>query len=161
MASLAPGNGWFPQRTYGSPKAHNGKGVPRQPIGGSRNLYQIRHIGIPIQSSTAVGSGTGRISKILDLLEIEDLKAGRTATWMLAWTVFSAVLGLILWLGLMAAVVGGAVALGVLWTTAAVAVIAIHILTAILIILLGVRIGRNLLLSAEKSNQAADESEAP
>ena len=36
-----------------------------------------------------------------------------------------------------------------------------HYNPAILIILLGVRIGRNLLLSAEKSNQAADESEAP
>jgi hypothetical protein len=160
MASLAPGNGWFPHRAYGSREAQYGKAVRRQAIRTSRNVYELQHIGIPVISPTAVGAGRGRISKILDLLEIEALKAGRAASWMLAWGVFAAVLALILWLGLMAAIVGGAVALGVSWTTAAVAVVATHILAAIVIILLGVRIGRNLLLSAEKRSQAA-ESEAP
>jgi hypothetical protein len=160
MASLAPGNGWFPHRAYRSPKAHNGKGVPRQPIRASRNVYEIRHTGIPIKSSTALGSRRGIISKIVDLLVSESLKAGRTATWMLARGVFAAVLAVILWLGLMAAIVGGTAAFGVPWTTAAVAVVATHILAAILLILLGVRIGRNLLLSAERRNQAT-ENEAP
>jgi hypothetical protein len=161
MASLAPGNGWFPHRAYGSPQAYNGKAVPRQTIGTSRNVYEIRHIGIPVISRTAVGSGRWIISKTLNLLVIESLKTGHTATWMLAWGVFAAVLTLILWLGFMAAIVGSAIAFGVPWTTVAVAVVAIHILAAILIILLGVRIGRNLLLSAEKRNQVANESEAP
>ncbi len=113
MASLAPGNGWVPPRAYGSRETYYGKAVRRQPIRASSNEHEVRHVGIPVMSPIAVGSGRGRISKILDALVVEPLKAGHTATWLLAWGVFAAVLPLIIWLDFMTAIAGGAVALGV------------------------------------------------
>ena len=90
------------------------------------------------------GNAAGITSKILELLIVESLNAGRAATWVLLWTIFGAIFTFLVWLGLVGALVGAAIALGVPWMIAAVAVTAAHILAAVLIFLLCVRIGRRL-----------------
>jgi hypothetical protein len=88
------------------------------------------------------------------LLLIESLKVSRRAASMLAWGVVGVVLVVMMWVDCMAAFAGIAVAWGVPWITVAVAVTAIQILAAILIMRVGIRIGRNLRLSAANRSQA-------
>ena len=152
MASLAPGNGWFPHRSYGSLRANAGNAVRSQPVRASRNVPAVRFAGDPAISPAAAPSVRTTISAVLDLFLIEDLKTGRAASQMLTWGVVATVLAIFIWVGCMSAYVGGAVALDVPWTTLTVAMTAVHILAAILIVLLCVRHGRKLLESAKQLN---------
>ena len=143
MASLAPGNGWFPHR--GFPRNYNGRGARKQPVHGSGRIYELRRIGFPFiptaTASVAKGSGTSNIPNRLATTPIDD---SRAAASMLAWGMFAAVLGLIVWVGLMAAYAGGVVAMGVPWTTVAVAMAGVHVLLGILLMLFFARIGCTL-----------------
>ena len=158
MASLAPGNGWFPHRspnsTLGAPSARNGKVARRQSIRERRNASEVPPVGNPVITHAATGAVGGTISTKPDSPVSDPVNASRPATWAMAWGVLAAVVALLIWVGFMGAYVGGAVALGIPWTIVAVAMAAIHVLAAILIVLLCVRIGRNLLLSAAKRNQS-------
>ena len=155
MASRAPGNGWFPYRAHAAPQARNDNAVRRQALPAGRNVDEVRHSRIPLISPTAPGSGRAITSPLFDVLVMESLQAGRAAAWRFAWGVFAAVLALIIWVGLIAACAGVAVALGVPWTTLAAALTGIHVLFAILIILLWVRIGPPRLSSALTRKQTA------
>ena len=87
------------------------------------------------------------------MLVADSVKAGRTASWVLGWCLFSLVAASLIWLGLAGVLVAAALLHGVPWITVAVAAALIHGLGVTLAVLMSLRIGRGMLLSAEKRTQ--------
>lgn len=133
MASLAPGNGWLPPRTYCA----------------SENPF-VRTARSQATRPAAEEERKGILAKVFDLLVVEAVKAGSVAVWLLAGCVIAMVFALLIWLGVLGALVGSAVAIGISWATAAVALAIAHFVVAILVIAQCLKIGRKLLLSAER-----------
>ena len=151
MASLAPGNGWFPHRTPSS--RSNGYAERRLPLRAASNVYAF-----PGSSNTAANrwqaaSRSSVATRLAALLVADSVKAGRTASWVLGWCLFSLVAASLIWLGLAGVLVAAALLHGVPWITVAVAAALIHGLGVTLAVLMSLRIGRGMLLSAEKRTQ--------
>ena len=100
MASLAPGNGWFPHRTYSS--RNGGYAERRLPLKASDNVYAFpgtpKTLAMPNRWQAVSGSAVA--TKLAALLVADSIKAGRTARWVLGWFVFSLVVASLVWLGL-------------------------------------------------------------
>ena len=162
MASLAPGNGWFPRRQpygmRGSPNSRNDKVERRQTLRTSRNAVEVRRSGNAGILLAAAGSRHVQETTVkpVDLPASESVMTGKAATSMTAWDVLAAVLALLMWVGGMAAYAGGTLALGVPWTTLAVAMSAVQLLAAGLVVLLSFRVGRDPLPASERRSHAAD-----
>ena len=153
MASLAPGNGWFPHRTDASRRSASGP--HRQPGNTVSNVYPFP--GFPNALDTGrwkAASGSAVANRLATLLVAESMKSGRTAGWVLGWTAFGLVLASVMWLGLATVLIAAALLIGVPWMTVAVAATLTHALGATLAVLMGLRIGRSILQSIEKRNQA-------
>ena len=142
MASLAPGNGWFPHRRTVSHGNYSGSTTARRQAGqDGGNVYALRRFGV--FASLGKGGATGSVSSLPDLVAMNSSNDSRTAAAMLAWGVFAAVIALILWVGCIAAFAGGAVAMGVPWTTVAIALIAVHVLAGVLFLSFCSRVSRS------------------
>jgi len=154
MASLAPGNGWFPHRIHSS--RHNG-GAERQPVAVNGNVYAFPRTSAALASANRaqVAAGPAVATRLAALLLADSLKSGRTATWVLGWCFVTLVVAAVLWLSLAGALVAAALFYGVPWASVVLAATLIHALGAVLAVLMGRRIGRALLLSLEKRNQLA------
>jgi len=156
MASLAPGNGWFPRRAYSS--LRNGESVERRrPLNGASNVYSFP--GTPNTPAAAsrwhAARGSAVATRVAAVLLADSIRAGRTARWMLGWGLFGLVAASLAWLGFAGVLVAAALLYGVPWATVAVAATLIHALAATLAVLMGLRIGRRILHSAERRNQLA------
>lgn len=143
MASLAPGNGWFPHRTHGSAKSSH----KRQRTVVS-NVYAFP--AARWQPSDPRAARSAISSRLAALLVAESLKAGRTVNWVLGWCFFGIALASLVWLGLTGVLVAAALLNGIPWTTVAIAATLTHLLGLLLIVLVCRRIGGALLLSLEK-----------
>lgn len=115
MASLAPGNGWFPNRS------HDYRKFPVAARNGSAgNVYAFP----PIRPAA---------------------RNGRISTRVFGWWAFGLVLGTLAWLGVMAGLLAAAIVAGVPWVTAAAVFSAVHVLAACCATMVVVRIGRTLI----------------
>jgi hypothetical protein len=144
MASLAPGNGWFPHRTPGSSKSTHAE----RPRTASSNVYAFP--AARWQPSDRKASGSALANRLAALLMAESLKTGRTVNWVLGWCMFSAVLASLVWLGLAGVLVAAALLIGIPWMTVAIAATLTQLLGTMLVVLMCRRIGRGLLLSMDK-----------
>jgi len=148
MASLAPGNGWFPHRTPSS----RSNGYAERRLTAASNVYAFP--GTPNTLTAAnrwqAASRSSVATRLAALLVADSVKAGRTASWVLGWCLFSLVAASLVWLGLAGVLVAAALLHGVPWITVAVAATLIHALGATLAVLMAQRIGRRILLSAER-----------
>lgn len=143
MASLAPGNGWFPHRTHGSAKSsheHRRAAVS--------NVYAFP--AARWQPSDPTASRSALANRLAALLVAESLKAGRSVNWVLGWCLFGIALGSLVWLGVAGGLVAAALLIGIPWTTVAIAAALTHLLGSILVVLVCRRIGGALLRSLEK-----------
>lgn len=152
MASLAPGNGWFPHKA--NPSRHGGTPEYRLPLKSAGNVYAFP--GTPNALARAnrwrVAAEPAAATRLAALLVADSLKSGRTATWVLGWCLFTLVMATLVWLGLAGVLVAAALLYGVPWATVAVSATLVHVLGAALAVLMGRRIGRDLLVSLERRN---------
>ncbi len=127
MASLAPGNGWYPNRSYPVLRPTY---APRR---GYANVY-------------AFPRARNSVPSVADPhpAEVTKLQRGETSP-ALRWPVATFLLGALAWLGLVAALGAAALGLGVPLLTAVAVLAATHLLAATLALLIGVRVGRKLL----------------
>ena len=153
MSSLAPGNGWFPRRTPSS--RYGGSAERRLSLEAAGNVYAFPGTSNTLATANRwqAASGSAIATRLAALLVADSIKAGRTATWVLGWSVFTLVLASLVWLGLASLLVAVALLNGVPWITVAAATTLIHMLGAALVVLMGLRIGRSMLHSAEKRTQ--------
>jgi positive regulator of sigma E activity len=151
MASLAPGNGWYPRRT---PPSRRGVIAERRPAVAG-NVYAFPGTSNPftLANQWQAASGSAVATRLAALLVADSIKAGRTVSWVLGWCVFGLVAGSLVWLGLTSVLVSTALLYGVPWITVAAAATLIHMLGAALVVMMGLRIGRRTLLSVEKRNR--------
>ena len=139
MASLAPGNGWFPHRAY---DARRSVYVPSKPTSAGDNVYLFPPTrAAPMRANPPHGP----LARLLAATILEYTRAGRSAAWVIAWCLFGIALASMAWLALVGALLATALAMGVAWTTAVVALGAAHVLAATLAGLVGVRLGRTLI----------------
>ncbi len=143
MASLAPGNGWFPQRTHGSAKSSHER--PRTAVS---NVYAFP--AARWQPSDPGAARSALAGRLAALLVAESLKAGRSVNWVLGWCLFGIAVGSLVWLGVAGVLVAAAHLIGIPWTTVAIAATLTHLLGTLLVVLVCRRIGGALLLSLEK-----------
>lgn len=143
MASLAPGNGWFPHRTHGSAKSSHER--PRTEVS---NIYAFPAARWQPSDPRALRSALA--SRLAALLMAESLKAGRTVNWVLGWCLFGIALGSLVWLGVAGVLVAAALLIGIPWTTVTIVATLTHLLGTLLVVLVCRRIGGTLLLSLEK-----------
>jgi hypothetical protein len=146
MASLAPGNGWFPHRTHGS-----GKNSHEQRRTAASNVYAFPSA--RWQPSSPRASRPALADRLGTLLMAESLRAGRTVNWVLGWCLFGIAVASLVWLGLAGVLVAAALLIGIPWSTVAIAATLTHLLGSILVVLVCRRIGRALLLSLEKGRR--------
>jgi hypothetical protein len=146
MASLAPGNGWFPHRTHGSAK--NSHEHRRTAVS---NVYAFP--AARWQSSNPGTSRSALAGRLATLLVAESLRAGRTVNWVLGWCLFGIALASLVWLGLAGVLVAAALLIGIPWSTVAIAATLTHLLGSILVVLVCRRIGKALLLSLDKGRR--------
>ena len=139
MASLAPGNGWFPNRN--PERSHE----PRQKLAriaasGESNVYEFPppRLGSPVRPEASRGFVGGALASLL----AQSSRNGRSTSWFVGWCVFGLALASLAWFTLIGALFAAALIFGVPWVTAALAFGAAHALAAAL---LGVRISRTLL----------------
>ena len=151
MASLAPGNGWFPRRTVSS--RHGVSAERRLPAAGNVYAFPGTSNTFAAANRWQAGSGSAVATRLAALLVADSIKAGRSASWVLGWCLFSLVVASLVWLGLAGVLVAAALLHGVPWITVVVAAALIHALGAILVVMIGLRIGRRMLLSVEKRNE--------
>jgi hypothetical protein len=148
MASLAPGNGWFPHQA----SRQSGPAQHPAPLQATGNVYAF-----PSSRSFAnrgqAAPGPATAARLATLLLADSIKSGRTATWVFGWCLFTLVAATLVWLGLAGVLVAAALFYGVPWATVAVAATLIHALGAALAVLIARRIGRALLLSLETRNR--------
>ncbi len=140
MASLAPGNGWFPQRTYDARRSVYA--VRKLATNPEDNVYEFPSVGPAVAPQTQAGGSV--IGKAAAFLVAEAAHAGRSGAWVLAWCIFALALTPIVWLGLVGALFAAAITFGVPWTTAAIAVGTAHLLAAALAVLVISRIGKSI-----------------
>ncbi len=149
MASLAPGNGWFPNRNpERSQDARRGSPVIRNAATAESNVYAIR----PARTSPATPPESERsfVSGALSPLLANSVRSGRSASWIIGWCVFGLALASMAWVTMIGALFAAAITFGVPWMTAAVAFGAAHVLAAALAALVGVRVSRTLLPSQDR-----------
>ena len=140
MASLAPGNGWFPQRAYDARRSvYAVRKLATNPGG---KVYEFPPVGPG--ATPRARAGVSVIGKIAALLAAEATHAGRGAAWALTWCIFALALSSMVWLALVGGLFAAALTIGVPWTAAAIAVGATHLLAAALAILVAVRIGKRI-----------------
>lgn len=154
MASLAPGNGWFPHRAH--PSRSSGHAERRSPMKTASNVYAFPGTPNPLTARQAA-SGSAVATRLAALLVANSIRAGRTAGWVLGWCLFGLVLASLVWLGLAGVLIAAALLYGVPWVTVAVAATLTHILGAGLAVLMGLRIARGILLAGEKRSQLSQE----
>ena len=146
MASLAPGNGWFPHR---SPASRHSVAAERR-LTAASNVYAFPGTSNTAANRWQAASRSAVATRLAALLVADSIKAGRSASWVLGWCLFSLVVASLVWLGLAGVLVAAALLHGVPWITVAAAATLIHGLGVTLAVLMGLRIGRGMLLSAEK-----------
>jgi hypothetical protein len=149
MASLAPGNGWFPSQ---SSESRRQAGVARKAIAGPGNVYPFPPARPAARLRMTAVDHRGPISRAAASVLLESTRRGRSSTWLLGWSAFGLVLATLAWLGLAGALFAAAIVAGVPWITAAGAFAAAHVLAATVATLVCVRVARNL-LKAEKLQQ--------
>lgn len=148
MASLAPGNGWFPRRPPASRTSGN---ADRRGLPAASNVYAFpERPGIAAAPRWDNASNAALATRLATLLVAESIKAGRTGGWVLGWCVFAIAMASLAWLGLAGALVAAALAIGVPWMTVAIAAAITHTLGIALWAILGVRFGRKAVASMER-----------
>ncbi len=110
----------------------------------------MRAKGIVEELTGAFASARGMLSNVLDLFTLEARRAGLTLALMLACGALGAILVAAAWLGLMAALVLWAVALGFTWEAAVAAAALANLAVAGALIWLCVRMSRDLLFAATR-----------
>ena len=150
MASLAPGNGWFPNRN--SERSHDPRrGSPpiRSAAFGENNVYSFppARTDAPARPEAERGFVTGALSSLLAQWD----RSGRSASWIVGWCVFGLALASMAWITMIGALFAAAIIFGVPWMTAAAAFGAAHVFVAALAALVGVRVSRTLLASLQRS----------
>lgn len=153
MASLAPGNGWFPHRAHSS--RQGGSAERRLPLKTAGNVYAFPATpnNLTADRWRAAASGPAVATRLAALLVADSIRAGRTARWALGWCLFGLVAASLVWMGVAGVLVAAALLHGLPWIMVAVAAILVHVLGATLAVLMGLRIGREILLSAERRSQ--------
>jgi uncharacterized membrane protein YqjE len=106
--------------------------------------------GIVGELSGAFASARGMLSNLLDLFTLEVRRAGLTLALMLACGALGAILIAAAWLGLMAALVLWAVALGITWEAALAAAAVANLAVAGALFWLCARVSRDLLFAATR-----------
>ena len=127
MASLAPGNGWYPEPVRPSRRSRSSaRAVPADRIG---NVYVFPSSALHIEGVA---------------------KASRRTNHLIAWCITSAVVLSLLWLGLASVLVSAALMAGMPLATVTAAAVVAHLLGAGLAITMGVRIVRRLLATEDR-----------
>jgi uncharacterized membrane protein YqjE len=113
-------------------------------------MPQARAEGTAEELSGAFAGARGLLSNILDLFTLEARRAGLTLVLMLSCGAIGAILVVAAWLGLMAALMLWAVALGISWQAAVAAVAFANLAVAGALFWLCARVSRDLLFSATR-----------
>jgi len=100
--------------------------------------------------ANAFNSARQVVADLLRLFSIEVRRAGLTLVWMLALGVLAALLVVTAWFSLMAALAVWAVALGLTWIGALLAIALLNLVTAAVVIFSCVGLSRNLLFPATR-----------
>ena len=104
--------------------------------------------------SDALASVRSALSNFLDLLSLEARRAGLALMWMVTVGVIAAFCIVAAWLGLMAALAMGAVALGFPPIAAVIVVAAVNLLAGAVLINVSIGMSRDLLFSATRRQLA-------
>jgi hypothetical protein len=155
MASLAPGNGWFPSQ---SSESRRQAVVGRKVIPGQSNVYPFPPARPAAGSGMTAADLRGPISRAAASVLLESARRGRSGAWLLGCTAFGLVLATLAWMGLAGALFAAAIVAGVPWITAAGAFAAAHVLAATVATLVCVRVARNLLKAEKLQQLRADRS---
>lgn len=145
MASLAPGNGWFPNRNPERSHESRRSSLPGRSAASDSNVYAFppTRAGLPARPEIEDGLVNGAFSSLMARQD----RAGRSTSWIIGWCVFGLALASMAWIAMIGALFAAAIIFGVPWLTAAVAFGAAHVLAAALAALIGVRVSRTLLPS--------------
>ena len=160
---LGTGNRWL---SCPSCKAVAGEGGPAAWADGSAQNNALR--AAPSQLSTglidtlsgALASARATLSNVLDLISLEARRAVLALIWMAALALVAAICMVAAWVGLMAALVMGAVSLGLTPLAAVIAVAALNLAAGAVLIKASIGMSRNLLFSATR-RQVAGKSPVP
>ena len=149
MASLAPGNGWFPRRPHASRTSGT---ADRSGLPTATNVYAFPdRPGITVAPRWDDAAPASLATRFATLLVAESTKAGRTAGWVMGWCVLAIALVSLAWLGVAGALVAAALAIGMPWMTIMIAVAFAHTLGIGLFVIFGVRFGRKAVDSMERT----------
>jgi uncharacterized membrane protein YqjE len=113
-------------------------------------MAQGEGTGIVQELSGAFASARGLLSSVLDLFTLEARRAGLSLVLMLTCGAVGAILVVAAWVGLMAALVLHAVALGVRWETALGAAAIANFAAAMALFWLCLRVSRELRFAATR-----------
>ena len=146
MASHAPGNGWFPER---SRLSRPGSGVRPRTVPGTTNVYAFPS-GTRETPASRRPIRAALASKLMSALLFESMRAGHTARWLAGWCVFALAIASSLWIGLAGLFITGALFIGIPWPTVAVVTALTHALGAVLAVLMARRLGKSLIASMDR-----------
>ena len=111
--------------------------------------------------SSALAWARTALSSFLDLVSLEAQRAGLALMWMVAVGVVAAVCIIAAWLGLMAALAMGAIALGCPPIAAVIVVASVNLLAGAVLIHVCIGMSRDLLFSATRRQLAGKPLVAP
>ena len=143
MASLAPGNGWFPNQVATTPRSPSA--VPRRAEGAPSNVYEFPPVRAAAASRNVSLTDRGVLARIVAGLVAEAARAGRSDAWLIGWCLAGVAMVCVAWIALVGALFAAAVLVGLPWVTAAATLAAANALAGLLVVRTGLRHARKLL----------------